>query len=97
MQPANYETSSGTFVQYTEREKEQVPTGAPPAAIMSGIVGAQVDMSQSVVIVTELLYTVDNNQSQFVQTADHPEGKRTAAPGVERNVLGMNIMMRARF
>ncbi len=97
MQPATYDTSSGTFVQYTEREKEQVPTGAEPAAIMSGIIGAQIDMSKSVVIVSELLYTVDNNQSQFVQTSDHPEGKRTAAPGVERNVLGMNIMMRARF
>lgn len=97
MQPATYETSSGTFVQYTERDKEQVPEGAEPAAILSAIGGLQVDMSKSVVVVGEVLYTVDNNQSQFIQTDAHPEGRRTAAPDVERNVLGMNLMMRARF
>jgi hypothetical protein len=97
MQPATYDTSSGTFVQYTEREKEQVPSGAEPSAILSGLAGVQVDMSKSVVIVGEVLYTVDNNQSQYVQTSDHPEGERVAAPNVERKVLGMNLMMRARF
>jgi len=97
MQPATYKTSSGTFVQYTERDKEQVPDGSEPAAILSAIGGVQVDMSKSVVLVGEILYTVDNNQSQFVQTEKHPEGRRIAAPDVEQNVLGMNVMMRARF
>ncbi len=97
MQPATYKTSSGTFVQYTERDKEQVPDGSEPAAILSAIGGVQVDMSKSVVIVGEVLYTVDNNQSEFVQTDSHPEGRRKAAPDVEQNVLGMNLMMRARF
>ena len=97
MQPATYKTSSGTFVQYTERDKEQVPDGSEPAAILSAIAGLQIDMSKSVVIVGEALYTVDNNQSQFVQTDEHPEGRRRPAPDVERNVLGMNLMMRARF
>ena len=97
MQPATYKTSSGTFVQYTERDKEQVPEGADPAAILSAIAGVQVDMSKSVVVVGEVLYTVDNNQSEFVQTDAHPEGRRRLAPEVERNVLGMNVMMRARF
>jgi hypothetical protein len=97
MQPATYKTSSGTFVQYTERDKEQVPEGADPAPILSAIAGVQVDMSKSVVVVGEILYTVDNNQSEFVQTDAHPEGRRRLAPEVERNVLGMNVMMRARF
>ena len=97
MQPATYKTSSGTFVQYTERDKEQAPDGAEPAAILSAIAGVQIDMSKSVVIVGEALYTVDNNQSEFVQTEKHPEGRRRAAPDVEQNVLGMNLMMRARF
>ena len=97
MQPASYETSGGTFVQYTERDKEQVPEGKDPAPIMSGIAGVQVDMSKSVVIVGEVLYTVDQNQSEFVKTDDNPEGIRVAAPDNEQNVLGVNIMMRARF
>ena len=97
MQPATYDTSGGTFVQYTERDKEQVPDGAEPAAILSGIAGLQIDMSKSVVLVGEMLYTVDNNQSEFVQTENNPNGERVAAPDTERNVLGMNLMMRARF
>jgi hypothetical protein len=97
MQPASYETSGGTFVQYTERDKEQVPKGQDPAPIMSGIAGVQVDMSKSVVIVGEVLYTVDTNQSEFVKTDDNPNGIRVAAPDNEQNVLGINIMMRARF
>jgi len=97
MQPATYETSGGTFVQYTERDKEQVPSGQDPQPIMSGILGAQIDMSKSVVIVAEALYTIDDNQSEFVQTEKNPEGIRLSAPENERRVLGMNVMMRARF
>jgi hypothetical protein len=97
MRPATYETSGGTFVQYTERDKEQVPEGQDPSPIMSGIAGVQVDMSKSVVIVAEALYTVDKNQSEFVKTDENPSGTRQPAPENEQNVLGMNIMMRARF
>jgi hypothetical protein len=97
MQPATYETSGGTFVQYTERDKEQVPQDQDPSPIMSGIAGVQVDMSKSVVVVGEVLYTVDPNQSEFVKTDENPNGLRVAAPENEQNVLGMNIMMRARF
>jgi hypothetical protein len=97
MQPATYETSGGTFVQYTERDKEQVPSGLDPQPIMSGILGVQVDMSKSVVLVGEALYTIDDNQSEFVQTENRPEGVRLSAPEAERRVLGMNLMMRARF
>ncbi len=97
MRPATYETGGGTFVQYTERDKEQVPSGLDPQPIMSGILGAQVDMSKSVVLVGEVLYTIDDNQSEFVQTDNNPEGIRLSAPEEERRVLGMNLMMRARF
>jgi hypothetical protein len=97
MQPATYTTSGGTFVQYTERDKEQVPRGQDPAPILSGLVGVQVDMSKSVVLVAEALYTIDNNQSEFVKTDKRPEGDRVSAPAEERKVLGMNVMMRARF
>ena len=97
MLPATYETGGGTFVQYTERDKEQVPTGIDPQPIVSGIAGVQVDMSKSVVVVAEALYTIDDNQSEFVQTEQKPEGVRLSAPPEERRVLGMNLMMRARF
>lgn len=97
MQPATYTTSDGTFVQYTERDKEQVPSDQNPAAILSSVAGVQVDMSDSVVLIGEVLYTVDNNQSEFVQTEESPEGDRIAAPWEERNILGVNLIMRARF
>ena len=97
MQPATYETSGGTFVQYTERDKEQVPQGQDPSPIMSGIAGVQVDMSKSVVVIGEVLYTVDPNQSEFVKTDANPNGIRVPAPDNEQNVLGVNVMMRARF
>ena len=42
MQPATYTTSDGTFVQYTERDKEQVPSDQNPAAILSSVAGVQV-------------------------------------------------------
>jgi hypothetical protein len=97
MQPATYTTGDGTFVQYSERDKEQVPEDQAPAAILSGVAGVQFDMSNSVVLLGEVLYTVDNNQSEFVQTEDNPEGERLAAPWEERNILGVNLIMRARF
>jgi hypothetical protein len=97
MQPATYSTSGGTFVQYTERDKEQVPRGQDPAPILSGLLGVQVDMSKSVVLVAEALYTIDKNQSEFVKTKKRPNGDRVSAPEEEQKVLGMNIVMRARF
>ena len=59
--------------------------------------GAQVDMSKSVVLVGELLYTVDNNLSDYVSTDESEAGVRVPAPENERRALGMNLMMRARF
>lgn len=100
MQPATYETSSGTFVQYTERDKEKVPDGQDAAAILSTVAGAQVDFSKSVVFVGEVLYTVDNNLSDYVSTDDEDAslgGVRLAAVEEERKALGFNLMMRARF
>lgn len=97
MQPATYTTTDGTFVQYTERDKERVPDGQEPAAILSTVAGVQVDMTPHVVLVGELLYTVDNNLSEYVETEDSTAGERLPAPANERNALGMNLMMRARF
>lgn len=97
MQPATYTTTDGTFVQYTERDKERVPDGQAPAAILSSVAGVQVDMTPHVVLVGELLYTVDNNLSDYVETEDGSGGERVPAPANERNALGMNLMMRARF
>jgi hypothetical protein len=64
---------------------------------MSGIAGVQVDMSKSVVVVGEVLYTVDPNQSEFVKTDENPNGIRITAPKNKQNILNMNIIMRARF
>ena len=102
MQPATYTTSDGTFVQYTERDKERVPEGQAPTAILSAIAGAQVDMTPHVVLVGEVLYTVDNNLSRYVRSEEELEGstlegERVLAPANERNMLGLNLMMRARF
>jgi hypothetical protein len=97
MQPATYKTEGGTFVQYTAYDKEQVPEDQEPTPILSAIAGLQVDMSDSTVLSGELLYTVDNNLSDFVQDEDGLGGKRVAAPKNERQALGMNLVMRSRF
>ena len=39
MQPATYETEGGTFVQYDAYNKEQVPEGQLPTAILSTVAG----------------------------------------------------------
>ncbi|MFT5682137.1 MAG: hypothetical protein ACI8RZ_003055, partial [Myxococcota bacterium] len=96
MQPATYETSGGTFVQYTASDKEQVPTDQEPSAILSSVVGAQIDISPTTQLVGEVLYTVDNNLSDYV-TAEDGSSVRVAAAEVERQALGFNLMMRARF
>jgi hypothetical protein len=49
------------------------------------------------VLVGELLYTLDNNLSDFVATEDNPEGERVLAATEERNQLGFNLIMRSRF
>jgi hypothetical protein len=59
-----------------------------------------VDFSKSVVFVGEVLYTVDNNLSDYVSTDDEDAslgGVRLAAVEEERKALGFNLMMRARF
>ena len=96
MQPATYETSGGTFVQYTASDKEQVPTNQAPSAILSSVFGAQVDVSPTTQVVGEVLYTVDNNLSDYV-AAEDGSSVRVAASAEERQALGFNLMMRARF
>lgn len=97
MQPATYTTTDGTFVQYTERDKERVPDGQEPSAILSSVAGVQVDMTPHVVLVGEILYTVDNNLSDYVEVEGSTAGERIPAAANERNALGLNLMMRARF
>ena len=96
MQPATYETGGGTFVQYTASEKEQVPTSQEPSAILSSVFGAQVDVSPTTQVVGEILYTVDNNLSDYVASEDG-SSVRVAAAVEERQAIGFNLMMRARF
>ena len=97
MLPATYETSGGTFVQYTAFDKEQVPDGQEPSPILSSVAGVQVDLSPSTVFVGEVLYSVDNNLSDFVQEEGSLEGRRVSAPVEERQALGFNLMIRSRF
>ncbi len=97
MLPATYETEGGTFVQYTAYDKEQVAEGFDPSPILSVVGGMEIDMSKSTVVVGELLYTVDNNLSDFVQSEDGLGGTRVLAPENERQALGFNVMMRSRF
>ena len=97
MQPATYETEGGTFVQYDAYNKEQVPEGQLPTAILSTVAGVNLDVSDSTVVTGEILYTLDNNLSDFVKNETGLGGKRVSAPINERNALGFNIMMRSRF
>lgn len=95
--PASYGTQQdGYFVQYDARNKENVADGYGPSAILSAVAGLQWDISPSTVAVGELLYTLDNNQSDFVQT-DDDVGTNVLAPANERNLVGFNLMLRARF
>jgi hypothetical protein len=47
------------------------------------------------------LYTVDNNLSDFVSTTDEAGivtgGERIPSSEEERNAIGFNLMLRARF
>ncbi|MEC8382260.1 MAG: hypothetical protein VXZ96_18155 [Myxococcota bacterium] len=97
MLPATYKTSGGTFVQYTAFDKEQVPDGQEPSPILSSVAGVQIDLSPSTVFVGEVLYSVDNNLSDFVQEEGSLEGRRVSAPDEERQALGFNLMIRSRF
>lgn len=94
--PATYSTGESSFVQYDERNKAHVPDGQEPTAILSAVAGLQWDVSPSTVVVGEVLYTLDNNLSDF-QTDD--EGTNAFVPEAEnvRNAVGFNLMMRARF
>ncbi|MCK6507660.1 hypothetical protein L6R53_30555 [Myxococcota bacterium] len=92
MQPATYTTIDGkTVVQISERDSEQIPDGQEPTAIMSGVGGVQVDLSKSMVAIGEVLYSLNNNRSNTDGDA------RVLAPSNERNELGFNVIMRARF
>ena len=97
MRPATYETEGGTFVQYTAYDKEQVPEGQAPTPILSSVLGAQIDVSETTIVVGELLYTVDNNLSDFIQEEGSLVGSRVPAPANERQALGFNLFMSSRF
>jgi hypothetical protein len=98
MRPATYTNEGSIFVQKDARNKEAVPDGQEASAILSVVGGTQLDLSKSVVFVGEVLYTVDNNKSDFVQASDDDlTGERVSAPENERKALGFNLMMRARF
>ncbi|MCB9609843.1 MAG: hypothetical protein H6741_26310 [Alphaproteobacteria bacterium] len=98
MQPAAYTTSDGkTFVQYTARDKEAVPDNAAGAYnILGSVLGLQVDVTPSTVVVGELLYTRDANQSRVTAAEG---GVRTRVPEDPNvvNALGFNLMLRAHF
>jgi hypothetical protein len=96
MKPVTYSAGGFTYVQYDERNKAHVPDGQTPTAILSSVAGVQVDVSKSTVLVGEVLYTLDNNQSQFVQTEDL-SGTYEPEDTWIRNAIGFNLMMRARF
>ncbi len=105
MLPASYCTggtgdcaaTGSTYVQYSERDKEHTPAGQGALALLSSVVGLQWDITPSTVAVAEVLYTVDNNRSTYSTASGGDTGTRTLAPANERNELGFNLMLRARF
>jgi hypothetical protein len=96
MLPSTYTTGSSYFVQYDEANKAHVPDGQAPTAILSSVGGLQWDVSKSVVVVGEVLYTLDNNLSKY---ESDDEGNNAFVPedSSVRNAVGFNLMMRARF
>lgn len=97
MQPASYKTGDGTFVQYSERNKEGVPSKNNGATnIMAMVLGNQLDISKSMVAVGELLYTIDQNLSKVTENAAG-ELVRVAESAPVQNAIGFNLMLRARF
>lgn len=97
MIPASYTTSEGrSYVVYSETDKRTVPDGYVPADVLSGVAGLQWDVSKSTVVVGEVLYTLDNNESDFTAT-DDGGGSYVASSWQVRNKLGFNLMARARF
>ena len=97
MQPASYTTSDGTYVQYSERDKEGVPADHDAATnILAAVAGGQLDISNSMVAVGELLYTIDNNLSK-VEADSNGDLIRVPESDAVRNALGFNLMLRARF
>jgi hypothetical protein len=98
MQPATYgDAENGYYVVRTETDRSHVPTGLAPAALLSGVAGLQWDVSKSMVVVGEVLYTVDNNVSNFVAAEEGGPGTYEPAPDNWRNQVGANLMVRARF
>ncbi|MFN7142463.1 MAG: hypothetical protein ACK4YP_01705 [Myxococcota bacterium] len=97
MQPATYgDAENGYYVVRDETDRSHVPTGQSPTALLSGVAGLQWDISKSMVAVGEVLYTIDNNVSDFVASDGGP-GEFVPAPENWRNQLGVNVMVRARF
>jgi hypothetical protein len=97
MQPASYKTGDGTFVQYSERDKEGVPSKNNGATnIMAVVLGNQLDLSKSMIAVGELLYTIDQNLSKVSENA---AGELVRVPESKpvQNAIGFNLMLRARF
>ena len=97
MQPASYKTGDGTFVQYSERDKEGVPSNNAGATnIMAMVLGTQLDLSKSMVAVGEVLYTIDQNLSKVAANA---AGELVRIPESKpvQNAIGFNLMLRARF
>lgn len=98
MQPATYgDPENGYFVVRDETDRSHVPSGQAPAALLSGLAALQWDVSKSMVAVGEVLYTVDNNVSDFESAEEGEPGEYVPAPETWRNQIGVNLMVRARF
>lgn len=98
MQPATYtDSESGKiYVQYTERDKEQVPADYDQAYnILGSVLALQYDISPSTIAIGELLYTLDNNLSRSVEQDGNLV--RVAEPQEVRSQIGFNVMLRAQF
>lgn len=101
MQPAAYQAQSSVgasnyYVVRDARNFDAVPDGQLPSALLSAVASAQWDFSKSTVGVVQVLYTLNNNKSDFVATDGETGGYVPSAPNF-RNELGLNLMMRARF
>jgi hypothetical protein len=97
MQPATYEAQGVTVVQVNEREIMPLPDGRDAVNILGALAGVEVDASKSVVLVGEVLYTANQNITDYVQNEQTEEWERVTADAKETNALGFNIIMRARF
>ncbi|MCB9740999.1 MAG: hypothetical protein H6741_17010 [Alphaproteobacteria bacterium] len=98
MKPASYTDEEGKVnIALHERDLRAIPDSyTAPYNVLSAVGALQADVTPSVVVIGEMLYTKNSNLSRVSEVSD---GERVRVPedAALTNALGFNLMLRARF